>query len=71
MWGPDISSFSHWPCPVTCIWPCPRGILEVDVPCECSGFFVLFFPRLGGSIPLIPFLLVRSGLEIKAHLEVK
>ena len=50
----------------TYISPCPIGVLEVFY-----GFCVLLFPRLGVTIPLIPFLLPRSGLEINIHLDVK
>ena len=36
--------FSHWPCPVTYISPCPIGALGVEMPHKSHGFFALFFP---------------------------
>ena len=31
-WGPERCVFSHWPCPVTYISPCPIGVLEWKCP---------------------------------------
>ena len=36
--------FSHWPCSVTCISPCPIGVLGVEMSQKSHGFFALFFP---------------------------
>ena len=35
--------FSHWPCPVTYISPCPTGVLGVEMSPKFYDFFVLLF----------------------------
>ena len=35
--------FSHWPCPVTSIGPCPIGVLEVEMSHKFYDFFALLF----------------------------
>ena len=37
--------FSHWPCPVTYISPCPIGVLGAEMSHKSHGFFALFFPQ--------------------------
>ena len=36
--------FSHWPCSITYISPCPIGLLWLGMSNSFTGFFVLFFP---------------------------
>ena len=36
--------FSHWPCPITYISPCPIGVLGVEMSHKSHGFFALLFP---------------------------
>ena len=37
--------FSHWPCPLPMISPCPIGVLAVEMSCKSYGFFALLFPQ--------------------------
>ena len=36
--------FSHWPCSVTYISPCPIGVLGVEMSHKSHSFFALLFP---------------------------
>ena len=54
--------FFHWPCLVTCISPCPVGVLRVEISHKSHvGFFFLLFSsqKLG-----------HRGLRINVHLGV-
>ena len=57
--------YSHWPCSVTFVSPCPVGALGVETSPKFSGFFVLVFPWMRS--PFLPFLFcpLRSRLETR------
>ena len=38
--------FSHWPCPITYISPCPIGVSGVEMSHKSHGFFDVFFHKL-------------------------
>ena len=59
-------AFSHWPCPVSCISPCPIGVSRVDL---SHSFMVSLSSSLILSHHSSHSYQLRSGLEIKVHVE--